>query len=1362
MKKYLLFAILLCNGLYLSAQSSYISFNNKSFKNYETMPVRAVKDYGTEGLEIEYNFKGAMLTSKKINNVEYQFLHIEGFGKLGDIGRPALPAFNDIIALPENATIEVNIQYSKWIDIDTFMIHPALQPALDTEGASEPIFEIDNQLYSRNALYPAQIVDVIEINQLRNTRLALVRICPVQFNPVSRKLRVFSSIKYKIVFKGSGKSFNQISTNNTFRFTKVLKNLALNNRFIPDGIACSSSLPFVESSYGPRKDYIIITHSAYQSAADTLAKWKRKMGYSVEVVSRSSWSATQVKDSIHSRYSNWTPKPDYFVIIGDHTGSYAVPGETHTSPNNNSFASDLYYACMNGSGDYVPDMARGRISVSSPSQALSVVQKIINYERYPVSDTNFYQNGLNCAQFQDNNTDDYADRRFAHTSEEIRDYIINRGYNVQRIYYASSSVTPKYYNNGYYSNGQSIPSVLLKSNGYSWNGSSSAITTSINAGKFYVFHRDHGYAGGSGWAHPYYTTSSMNSLSNGRKLPVVFSINCHTGEYQLSECFAEKFLRMTNKGAVGVFAASYYSYSGFNDGLSEGFIDAIWSNPGLVPNFGSGGVSNPSLNNHSDIYTMGDVLNQGLIRMVQTWSGSSTYHKYQHELFHYFGEPAMKIWTSTPTSITATHVDTITPSTSSFAISNCSATSAIATLVKGDSLVGKVQLSNGSGSISFSSLANGTNLVLTITEHNKIPYFDTIRVRYLNVIPITQFSASPTTACISSTVSFADQSTSNPTSWTWSFSPSTFSYVNSTSSSSKNPKLQFSASGNYTVTLISSNSSGSDTLTKTNYISVVQINADFSANSTTVCAGSIVDFTDASICSPTSWSWSFTPSTVSFMNSTSATSQNPKVKFNAIGYYSVELIASNTGSSDTIVKNNFINSQALNVDFYANQTNVSSGDTVEFTENSLCSATSYLWSFSPTTISFVGGTNANSQNPKVVFNAEGDYNVKLVASNTYGSDSLLKTQYVTVVNKINMCSVIATTLASGILYDPGGAVNNYNNNQNCGLLINPNCADSISLSFNSFNLETGYDYLKVYDGQNSSGTLLLNASGTIIPSTVVATSGSMYINFISDIYVTRPGFEANWQTVLSIIQADFSINDSTQCKSGNNFVFTNSSTGASTYSWDFGDGNSSTQTSPSHVYANSGSYSVKLISTNSKGCSDSSTKTLAVYPQPTASFSVNDSTQCLSGNSFAFTNSSTGASTYNWNFGDGNSSTQTSPSHVYSNSGSYSVKLISTTANGCSDSVTQNIIVYPQPTASFSVNDSTQCLSGNSFAFTNSSTGASTYNWNFGDGNSSTQTSPSHVYSNSGSYSVKLISTTANGCSDSVTQNIIVYPQPTA
>jgi gliding motility-associated-like protein len=250
----------------------------------------------------------------------------------------------------------------------------------------------------------------------------------------------------------------------------------------------------------------------------------------------------------------------------------------------------------------------------------------------------------------------------------------------------------------------------------------------------------------------------------------------------------------------------------------------------------------------------------------------------------------------------------------------------------------------------------------------------------------------------------------------------------------------------------------------------------------------------------------------------------------------------------------------------------------------------------------------------------------------------------------------------------------------------------------------------------------------------------------------------------------FNINPNTQCFAGNQFSFTNTTTlssGTITYLWNFGNGITSTQANPSYSYPATGTYIVKLVATSGTGCKDSTTRTITVNPSPTATFSVNTASQCVTGNQFSFTNNSsisTGTLTYAWTFGDGNVSTNANPSHSYINAGSYTVKLVVTSALGCKDSTTRSINVYAKPTVDFSVNSLAQCVNENSFVFTNNTTitsGTMTYIWRFGDGNSATTTNATHSYLTPGTYIVKLIAVSNNGCSDSTTQTVIVNPKPT-
>jgi len=251
--------------------------------------------------------------------------------------------------------------------------------------------------------------------------------------------------------------------------------------------------------------------------------------------------------------------------------------------------------------------------------------------------------------------------------------------------------------------------------------------------------------------------------------------------------------------------------------------------------------------------------------------------------------------------------------------------------------------------------------------------------------PIADFTATPTTIYAGETVSFTDMSTNNPTSWNWSFSGGT-----PTSSTTQNPQVVYNSPGTYNVSLTVSNAFGTDTKTKIKYITVLDLPvpvADFTATPTTVYAGETVSFTDMSTNNPTSWNWSFSGGTP-----TSSTTQNPQVVYNSPGTYNVSLTVSNAFGTDTKTKIKYITVLDLPVpvaDFTATPTTVYVGETVSFTDLSTNNPTSWNWSFS-------GGTPTSSttQNPQIVYNSPGTYNVSLTVSNAFGTDTKTKTDYI--------------------------------------------------------------------------------------------------------------------------------------------------------------------------------------------------------------------------------------------------------------------------------------------------------------------------------------------------------------------------------
>ncbi|MGZ5304056.1 MAG: PKD domain-containing protein, partial [Bacteroidia bacterium] len=228
----------------------------------------------------------------------------------------------------------------------------------------------------------------------------------------------------------------------------------------------------------------------------------------------------------------------------------------------------------------------------------------------------------------------------------------------------------------------------------------------------------------------------------------------------------------------------------------------------------------------------------------------------------------------------------------------------------------------------------------------------------------------------------------------------------------------------------------------------------------------------------------------------------------------------------------------------------------------------------------------------------------------------------------------------------------------------------------------------------------------------------------------------------------------------NEVTFINKSVDSSasiiTYHWDFGDGDTSTLKNPVYTYTTAGKYKVILVATTDKGCIDSVSDSITIFPLPTADFEPSNICQS---DEATFTSKSLLATEWYWNFGDSTTSTSENPTNKYFSAGTYMVKLKVKNINGCMDSISKQIEVYEMPEAIFSV--SNICVS-DSFSLTDSSKGATNWFWDFGDGYTATLQHPKHKYEKAGTYTIYLTSTNSNGCSDILSKQIEVYDIPKA
>jgi gliding motility-associated-like protein len=538
-------------------------------------------------------------------------------------------------------------------------------------------------------------------------------------------------------------------------------------------------------------------------------------------------------------------------------------------------------------------------------------------------------------------------------------------------------------------------------------------------------------------------------------------------------------------------------------------------------------------------------------------------------------------------------------------------------------------------------------------------------------------------------------------------------------SSVLDPVHTYGAPGNYNVTLIVTDDNGCiDSITHTVPVSPPPI-PDFSAD--TACLGSATQFTDQSTApfgSIVSWDWDFGD------GSGTSNAQNPAYIYGDTGTYWVTLIVeTNIGCTDTVVLPVYV-SPIPEAGFFADT--VCAGGPTHFTDTSQTFGwpiVSWQWDFGD------GGTS-NLQNPIYTYPSPGQYIATLVVSNPFGcSDTVSVT---IVVDSIPEANFIVSNACLGDTV----------------------CFTDNSIAHGSPIVSWEWDFGDTQTAVGPNPCHLYAGAGTYNVSLVVTSAIGCTDTIVIPLTI-YPLPEAGF-TFVSACNGDPVMFTDTSHANGGTIV---------SWEWDFGDGSgTSNQQNPQYFYGDTGTYFVTLIVFNSNGCTDTVVNPINYLPRPTAEFLYD--TSCA-GQPIHFTDISTGngstITSWEWDFGDGNSSILQNPVHPYANSGTFVVTLIVSNSSGCADTIQHNVIADSLPEPLFTAPP--VCF-GDSTYFTDLSvphgSAIASWQWDFGDGNTSTLPNPVHLYAAPGVYPVTLVVENTNGCSDTLVQNITVYALPTA
>ena len=388
--------------------------------------------------------------------------------------------------------------------------------------------------------------------------------------------------------------------------------------------------------------------------------------------------------------------------------------------------------------------------------------------------------------------------------------------------------------------------------------------------------------------------------------------------------------------------------------------------------------------------------------------------------------------------------------------------------------------------------------------------------------------------------------------------------------------------------------------------------------------------------------------------------------------------------------------------------------------NQSTGANAYAWDFGD------GSPIDTSANPSHTYASAGTYNVTFIASSTINCN-YADTVYLTVtVNQGNVNASINLVQSSTC----DSLTVNVSSNGSGGHLFNWNFGDGN----NGSGLNTSHSY-----------TVAGNYTITLIVTDTVC-------NF-SDTATANVTFSP------SGINASFNLVQNSTCDT---LFITGTSNGAGGhfFDWNFGDGNTATGLNVNHFYTQAGNYIITLTVTDTV-CNSTDTATASVIFNPNipANISIIGVTGCVPFDVNFCADTSAGSS-YQWDFGDGNTSVLPCANNTYTSPGVYSVTLIvNNPACNWIDTASTTVTVNVPPVADFMITDSVQSVNS-PVTFTDLSIGATSYYWMFGDGGTDTQQNTEHLYLAAATWTVCLVATNANGCRDTACKPVTLFEEP--
>lgn len=661
------------------AQYKEIVTNNTDTANYFF-----IKENSDKLLHIKTSFKNIKINNTTTPKGDFCELNIDHSYSLGKKGEPQLPAFRKIVQIPSGAKVkaELSCTDTAFFNLNALGFNKIAprQPS-QSKSAKKQRYIRKRRAYRRNYFSQHNIIDIKKIGTLRDIDLCQISINPIFYNSKQNTLQVLNNIDLQLHFDTIASKTGNSKTTSPF-FEPIYSTIT--------NYKGSTNLT---SQYTTK--YLIVTDEEFRDALTDLIIWKNQKGFEVIVVTTQEIgkTATDIKTWITAQY-NTNTKPTFLLLAAD---TDKIPcsqvGE------DSGYGTDLYYACMDGNNDIIPDIFYGRLSASTAQEMKDIVDKIVEYEKFQFPDPSYLSHATLIAGYDAT----YRPAVGIPSLNYITKYHVNENNNFSTINKFTKTYTSCYADSV-------VASSLLT---YTAHGTTTT------------------------WVDPYLSKDNVRSIDNSHKYPFIVANCCLSGNITTKECIGETWLRKANGGAIAYIGCSPKSYwhedfywsvgaHNFRSGISP---DSSQTTTGA---FDAAFTSN---------YICGDALifvgNLAVSEAIDSLYYHTVTSRYYWEGYNYLGDPSLLPFLGMPKENTVTH-DTHHPLSVS-TINIKAQSGSLVALSHNGKLVTSGFVANNASSIDLDihNITESCTLDVVVTKPHHKPYFSTIELISPNLPYIT-------------------------------------------------------------------------------------------------------------------------------------------------------------------------------------------------------------------------------------------------------------------------------------------------------------------------------------------------------------------------------------------------------------------------------------------------------------------------------------------------------------------------------------------------------------------------------------------------------------------------------------------------